>query len=700
MSIKIIRGLIPLIFIFMLVSSNDLATARQTTGNATYLPLVTLNRNRWIGPYGGYITTTAIDPSNPQTIYAGSWGSGIFKSQDGGQSWQQINHGLDNLYINSLVINPALPSTLYAGTYKSQVYKSQDGGKNWVWSGTGMQDQAIVYSIAVDPLAPATIYAGARGVSNNGNPPWNGVVYKSVDAGHTWTSILMNIGGEDVQDWVYSIAINPTENSSVYVASHEHGPFRSNNYGTTWFAVHDGISDDSGRALIISPDTLEGTTMYYGVWHFDSVYKSLDGGNDWFLANHEIPYTKVYSMAIDPLHTENVYLATFNRGVMKTEDSGLSWQPGGLQDDFIYHLSIDPISTAKLYAGTAGDGLIKSIDSGMSWQHANAGIVNAMATKVIVSVADPNQLFASVYGAGVYKSTDHGTSWSKLNTGLGDKFVHSLVQNPAHPELLYALTDSGGLYQNNLNTGAGWVSIGQGLPLTSTPQSALPAHHPLATHEEIEATTNLDTSLPNNQVESVNLMTMIFAPSTAQTAYLGTGGSGVYISTDGGLIWQSAGLSGETIQSLAVDSTNPELVYAATITPGSVKISSNRGETWTDAELPVTFYSLAASPNIPGYFYAGTDVGLYLYQAGSWTQLGFADQAVTSISVDPAHPNRIFVGTTSGAYYSNDTGLTWVNIDPNLSQLTIQSIDMDPAQPNWLYISTKTHGIYQATIGN
>jgi photosystem II stability/assembly factor-like uncharacterized protein len=267
-----------------------------------------------------------------------------------------------------------------------------------------MQDEAIVYSIAVDPLSTTTVYASTRGISNNGNPPWNGVLYKSVNAGESWSPILVNVGGEDAQDWVYSIAIHPTENNSIYVATHEHGPFRTNNYGETWFPVHDGIYDDSGRAIVINPDTSERTILYYGVWHFDSVYKSIDGGNDWFLANYEIPYTKVYSIAIDPQHPDNVYLATFNRGIVKTADGGVSWLPNGLQDDFIYHLSVDPLDPDILYAGTAGDGLFKSFNGGISWQHINNGITNSNTTKVIFSAADPFHMYASVYGAGVYES--------------------------------------------------------------------------------------------------------------------------------------------------------------------------------------------------------------------------------------------------------------------------------------------------------
>ena len=250
---KINRILIACLFISLLLFSSTIISAGQSLASIVFLPFISNNPSGWIGPYSGYIVTIAIDPINPQVVYAGSWGSGMFKSLDEGQSWQSINVGLDNLYINSLAIDPTQPSSLYAGTYKNQVYKSVDGGNTWAWSGSGMQDQATVYTIAIDPLSPTTLYAGTRGVSNNGNPPWNGVVYRSGDGGQSWTPVLTNVGGADTQDWVYSLAINPIYHNNVYAATHEHGPYHSSNYATDWNSIHDGIMDDSGRAIVISP---------------------------------------------------------------------------------------------------------------------------------------------------------------------------------------------------------------------------------------------------------------------------------------------------------------------------------------------------------------------------------------------------------------------------------------------------------------
>jgi len=693
------RILIPFILIGLFSLGGQIFSAGQALSNSLYLPIISNDPTSWIGPFGGYIVALAIDPSDPQIAYAGSWGSGVYKSTDGGLNWQSANLGLTNLFVNSLAIDPTHPSTLYAGTYHNQVYKSQDSGNSWIWSGAGMQDQAIVYTIAIDPFATSTIYAGTRGISNNDSPPWNGVVYKSMDAGSTWTPVLKNVGGADAQDWAYSLVVDPNAHETIYAATHEHGPYKSSTYGDNWYSIQNELSDLSGRTIGISPDYSNGTTLFYGVWHVDTVYKSLDGGSSWFRPDPSIPPAKVYNLTIDLQHADTVYLATFNRGIMKTVDGGLTWQLVGLQEDEIYSLVINMISSDNLLAGTSGDGLYRSVDSGSSWQHSNTGIDNAMVTSVVHSPTDSYTIFASLYGAGVYQSDNRGQTWWEINAGLGDKFVHQLVMNPSQPGLLYAMTDSGGLFQNDLNTGHGWVSVGQGLPLTNSFTPAYPAEHPFATKDMQEASTTPIETTTNSQLSSVNLLTMVYAPSDARIAYMGTGGSGVYKSTNGGASWQPAGLGGESILSLAVDSVDHDLVYAITNSPGSIKISTDGGGTWMDSYQPLAFYSLATSPIKPGDLYAGTNGGVYRYHSGNWKQLGLTDQVVTSLATDSSQPNLIYAGTTSGAYYSLDAGLTWKFVDEHLRYQTIQAISLDPAIPNLVYFSTKTHGIYRMWIG-
>src|SRR4030042_4325544 len=293
MPIKINRILIPFIILIILGLGQQALSSGHAPENSSYLPMVSYDPSGWIGPYGGTIITIAYNPSNSQVVYAGSFGSGVFKSKDGGRNWNSVSRGLTNLYIYSLAIDPKQPDTLYAGTFHSQVYKSLDGGESWYWSGSGIQDQAVVYSLAVNPVDPTITYVATRGVSNNNQEPWNGVVYKTTDAGQTWSPSLWDVGGVNYQDWVYSLAINPNNPKQIFAATHINNPFRSDDYGATWHVIYTGIGNPSGRAIVISPKPEYSSFLSHGVWHDDFVYKTTNSGVLWNGISFGFPFLDV-----------------------------------------------------------------------------------------------------------------------------------------------------------------------------------------------------------------------------------------------------------------------------------------------------------------------------------------------------------------------------------------------------------------------
>ena len=134
------------------------------------------------------VNTIVIDPKNPQYLFAGTGGGGVFKSGNGGVSWKDINEGLSSLSITTLHIDPenpdivlagayhpATPTDVYVGEASGGVYRSQDGGRTW--QGSSLLNIHI-FSLAADPARPNLVYAGA----------WGGI-YRSVDKGLSWTDI-------------------------------------------------------------------------------------------------------------------------------------------------------------------------------------------------------------------------------------------------------------------------------------------------------------------------------------------------------------------------------------------------------------------------------------------------------------------------------------------------------------------------------
>src|SRR5215813_1875121 len=115
-----------------------------------------------IGPFGGIVLSIAIDPNDPNTIYADTLGAGIFKSINGGENWSEINAGLTDRNVRALVSDPKDSNTVYAGTDRGGAFKSTNGGESWSEVNNGLTNRHID-ALAIDPKDSNTIYAGAFG---------------------------------------------------------------------------------------------------------------------------------------------------------------------------------------------------------------------------------------------------------------------------------------------------------------------------------------------------------------------------------------------------------------------------------------------------------------------------------------------------------------------------------------------------------
>ena len=158
--------------------------------------------------------------------------SAVYKSTDGGEAWSWVTPGF-SISPRTLVIDPTEPSTLYAGTYFGGIYKSVDGGSTW--RSRGISGDSVV-ALALDPLDPATLYASIYGWPEN-------PIFKSTDAGSTWRwiSSLKGVG---------ALAINPRDASTLYAGTYL-GVFRSTDGGVRWHEFNTGLTNLNIAALAI-----------------------------------------------------------------------------------------------------------------------------------------------------------------------------------------------------------------------------------------------------------------------------------------------------------------------------------------------------------------------------------------------------------------------------------------------------------------
>jgi len=337
---------------------------------------------------GVMIPALAIDPLNPTTLYAGTYGGGVFKSTDGGVSWSAS--GPTNIYtsVTALAIDAVTPTTLYAGSiYSPGVFKSTDGGASW----NATELARGVLSLAIDPLTPTTLYAGddASGV------------FKSMDGGANWSSALLFYYGLcGPCGGVGALTIDPLRQTTLF-----------------------------GGTGVITAYDYDGSFLYTASGR---VFKSTDGGTGWGMSTWLDDDESVQTLAIeprtDPQTPVTVYAGTTLR-VVKSTDGGVSWNPTGLTGVAVSSLAIDPLTPTTLYGGTNSGGVFKSTDGGASWNAIGLTGVGGVLTLAIDPLT-PTTLYAGTGISGVHKSTNGGLSWSPTGLITWPHNISSVSVNP------------------------------------------------------------------------------------------------------------------------------------------------------------------------------------------------------------------------------------------------------------------------------
>jgi len=670
---------------------------QKTMGAHYYIPLLSSSLAvESLGPDGGGVTAVLFNPQNPAIAYIGSWGAGVFKSEDGGVNWAPISAGLDNLQIQSLAIDPLNPDTLYAGTYHFGVYKTTDGGASWFAAGKGLNDQAIVYALAVDPKNPQVIFAGTR--SPGMTPPWGGGVFKSTDGGQTWINHTNNLG----EEWVYGLAIDSHNTQVIFAATHSAGIYKSSDGGHDWQAVNNGISDLGTRTVVIDPSN--SNVVYAGSWHGPAVFKTTNGGQNWSAVNNGLSGSKIISVVIDLAQPKTVYALSYLRGLYKSDDGGANWSAAGLYPDYVFSLAINPLDHQVLLASAENDALFRSLSSATSWLPSSSGLHATTVTALAADPALPGVIYAGLNGQGVYRSGDHGQTWTAMNSGLGDRTVRSLVLTPAG---LFAGTASGGIFKI-VSPAQDWQAMNSGMAIseakTLTDSPVLSRFSPLGPAADylVDDADPAQSSSPDPKaVLPAPVQALASAPSAAATIYAGTAGGGVYRSSDNGVSWQAAGLSGRMVLSLAVDRSNAARLWAGTdAASGSLWRSDNGGQNWSASQnglsglmVNAVVQSLADS----AVLYAATNQGVYQSNdAGThWTRIGLAGQMVYALVAPSFYPNMLAAGTSSGPQISSDGGKTWYLQNQGMVNPEVWSIAAGSVSSQSLYFGTSANGTYR-----
>ena len=187
-------------------------------------------------------------------LVAGTYGGGIYRSQDDGATWQAVKNGLTNHDVLSLAL--ASDGSLFAGTYGDGIYRSQDDGATWQAVNAGLTDHAV-WSLVV--AAEGALFAGTDG----------GVVFHSENNGATWTAVTTSPSGTSVR----SLIVN--EDGVLFAGASGDGVLRSQDDGSTWRAVNAGLENDVLRSLAVNEEGV----LFAGTSH--GLFRSENDGGQW-----------------------------------------------------------------------------------------------------------------------------------------------------------------------------------------------------------------------------------------------------------------------------------------------------------------------------------------------------------------------------------------------------------------------------------
>jgi photosystem II stability/assembly factor-like uncharacterized protein len=261
------------------------------------------------------VTTVAIDPQLPATVYAGTMGDAVYKSPDGGQHWLPHNVGLKEhvSFVNQFVFHPALSEKIYAATTVGAFY-TKDAGREWEERMNGMKEVHIVTSIAINPKDPTILYGGTTGG-----------IYRSEDAAMSWKKINNGLIPESELMASMALGVNAIEvnrsNPDVVYAGTTKGLFRTINKGEQWERIGQSLPDPFVSTIVLHPT--DSAILYIGGPR--GVWKSADSGKTWQAANHGLATLNIRSLALSPQNAQTLYAGTNGSGLYRSTDAGATW---------------------------------------------------------------------------------------------------------------------------------------------------------------------------------------------------------------------------------------------------------------------------------------------------------------------------------------------------------------------------------------
>jgi photosystem II stability/assembly factor-like uncharacterized protein len=662
-------------------------------------------RWRLVGPFrGGRALAVTGVPGQPELFYFGAVGGGVWRTNDAGRTWNPIFDSQAIASIGAVAVAPSNPQVIYVGTgeadmrsdisYGNGMYRSSDGGETWVQ--IGLNDSRQIGRILVDPHDANKVFVAVLGHAYGPNAERG--VFRSTDGGKTWSRILFH----DENTGAIDLAFEPGNPTTIYAALWQtrrppwnvyppsNGPgsglYRSNDGGEHWEhrTGHGLPSDGLGRiGITIAPSNSRRIYLIVDAKK-GGLYRSNDAGENWELVSED---KRIWGrgwyfceVSVDPKDADTVYVP--NTSLYRSRDGGRNFTaikgaPGG--DDY-HELWIDPDEPRRMILGS-DQGTVVTRNGGGTW----SSWYN-QPTAQFYHVATDNRFPYWIYGA----QQDSGSAATPSRSSYRELNFHDWRPLEAGDENGYIAPDplSPGIVYG------GFVSQ-QDLRNDQTHQIPPTLAHP-------------------GPYRRTWTLPLVFSPIDAHVLYFGSqalfrtsdgGNSWQIISSDLTREEPSApaNLDPPTMADAregkrrgVIYTIGPSFVRAGEIWVGTddglVQLTRDDGKTWQDV-TPRELTSWSKVTHIEAsHFDAGTayaavdrhrldDLSAYIYRTrdfgNTWQRVsrGIPDgDFLNCIREDPARKGLLYACTERGVYVSFDEGENWQSLQLNLPRTSVRDL--------------------------
>ena len=648
----------------------------QIAKNTGWSPL---GPNDWesisYNPGLGRINVIAEHPTNDQIIYAGSPSGGIWKTIDGGTTWEPLNDDFPTLGVSGIAIDYSDPETIYiatgdkdaSDTYSIGVVKSTDGGASWNTTGLShnLSQFLVCRELIMHPTDPnilllatneglyKTSDAGAnwsQSVAGNFrdieyHPTDPSIVYasedrfwRSIDGGDTFGQVAIGLPNSnsvnrmeiavspDQPDWIYALTGKNNDSSfeGLYLSTDNGLNFQLQSNSPNIFGYATDGDDNAGQSwydMAIAVDPNDATTVFVGGIN---VWKSNNAGQNWTINSHWI-YPTTYTYTHADIHDlryfdGNLYCGS-DGGIFKMNAAGNDWidLTPGMEITQFYRLGLSPQNPDLVIGGTQDNG--SNLLKNDTWTH----VMGADGMEAAINPSNANIMFCTQQFGSLHRSMDGGDSWSFIFNGDGEN--------------------------------GGWV----------TPYESIGTNTVVAGYENVWKSENNGNSFTAISAfgGSASIRDLAVAKSNDAIIYVAFANS-LHKTEDGGASWQNVtnNLPNLSVTDIQIHPTHPNIVWVTTsgyANGNKVYVTTNGGTSWENISQNL--------PNIPAnaiVYQEGTDGGLY-------------------------------VGMDVGVYYIDSSLSNWQAFDLDMPNVIVNELEIHYGA-NLIRAATYGRGIWESDL--